>query len=262
MANFKEMSINKFIAFKITFFLLLSLYSSFSLFLLSFLIIPTALLVHTGKQDFLLYRKGFISATWRQARGGISSVIQAREGQTDHVTYYTETCNHTGLIKYTLQTVSHTHSSYSFLAHTTQASLFQFKMSPEHNDKMLGSVNPMLSGAQEEQCLEQNPSQTNTGLHQSFPQTSTHFSVPVLGFFFFLPQTHTNTHIYTYERRAKMYTPQNIPRKRPFLPFCLTSVVFLMFISLSSRQRGACLLRCPSQSELYWRRIDRIEPGD
>lgn len=60
-----------------------------------------------------------------------------------------------------------------------------------------------------------------------------------------------------------MYTPQNIPRKRPFLPFCLTSVVFLMnSFSLGSRQKGACLPRCPTQSELYWRRTDRIEPGE
>ena len=47
-----------------------------------------------------------------------------------------------------------------------------------------------------------------------------------------------------------MYTPQSIPRKRPFLPFCLTSEVFLMnFFSLSSRQRGACLPALLLQSE-------------
>lgn len=61
LANIKEMSINKFIAFKATFFSPSNI--SFSLILPSFLVIPTALSVHTGKQDFLLYRKGFISAT-------------------------------------------------------------------------------------------------------------------------------------------------------------------------------------------------------
>lgn len=70
LANFKVMSINKFIAFKASFLFLHSHVGSFSLFLLfplSFPVIPTALLLllllHTGKQDFLLYRKGFISAT-------------------------------------------------------------------------------------------------------------------------------------------------------------------------------------------------------
>lgn len=145
------------------------------------------------------------------------------------------------------------------------ASLSQFNMSPEHDDKMLANASPALSGARERGsplCRAQ-AKQTQACTKASHkPQPTSQFP---LGFFFpFLK--HTQTHTYTYESRGKMYTPQNIPRKRPFLPFCLTSVVFLMnFFSLGCSQRGACLpclLCCSSQSKLYWRRTDRIGPGD
>ena len=163
----------------------------------------------------------------RREGGGISSAIQADRRRSRNLLH-----SQTGLIQPP-----------------------QFSMSPEHDDTMLANVRPTSSGAQEKQPHEQSPSQTNTGLHRGSPQTSTHFSVPALGFFFFssLPQTHTNTHTHTHthtyirrSRRKKMYTPQNIPRNRAFLPFCLTSVVFLMnFFSLSSppeRSLPACFV--------------------
>lgn len=187
------MSINKFKTLKTSFFF--PSYSSFSLLLLpSFRVIPTALSLHTGKQDFLLYRKGFISATWRQARGGISSAIQAIVRQTDHVIYNSCARKHADSInlKHPL-----TRSWYSFVALEILASLSQFNLSPEPYDKMLADVSPMLSGARENQPLEQSPSQTNTGLHQGFPQTSTHFSVPAMGFF---SPSNTHKHIYIHRK--------------------------------------------------------------
>lgn len=180
--NFKEMSINKFIAFKASFFFFpfpsqlppQAHFRSFSSFSPSWsFLLP--LLLQTGKQDFLLYRKGFISATWRQARGGISSAIQAIEGQPDHVIYYT-------------QAESNAHSKHP---RRENPELVLFPDLTCHLSTMtkcwrtwarrcLGGGGPKRSSP-----LERRPSQTNTGLHQGFPQTSTHFSVPAMGFLFF-----------------------------------------------------------------------------
>ena len=195
--NFKEKSINKFIAFKASFFFFsfpphLHHPSSFSLLLLllSFLVIPAApAAADGGNRIFLLYRKGFISATWRQARGGISSAIQAIEGQPDHVIYYT-------------QAESNAHSKHPrrekpgaspFPDLTCHLSMMT-KCSRTRARRCLVGGGPERSSP-----LERSPSQTNTGLHQGFPQTSTHFSVPAMGFLFFLPQKHINT--YTYIRK-------------------------------------------------------------
>lgn len=66
---------------------------------------------------------------------------------------------------------------------------------------MLANVKPgVVWGPREKQPLEQSPSQTNTGLHQGFPQTSTHFSVPAMGFF---SPSDIHKHIYIYIRKQK-----------------------------------------------------------
>lgn len=226
------MSINKYTTFKATFFLSCLSDCLFSYFSFSFLVIPTSLSVHTGKQDFLLYRKGFISATWRQARGGISSAIQATAGQTNHIIYYIQ--NRTGSINYT--------QSGSLVAHA--AHLSQFSMSPEHDDKMLATVRA-------EQPPEQSCSQTNTKASHK-PQSTSHFP---LHFFSVRPQIlYTQTEICVYRRR--MYTKN----------FQSTVIVFTMLSNWSCLRtshryhRETCLLLHPSQSDLYWGRTDR-EPG-
>lgn len=112
---------------------------------------------------------------------------------------------------------------------------------------------------------EPSPIQTNTGLHQGFPQTSTHFSVPAMGFFFFffLPHVNTNTDIYI--RKTKYVQAEEYSKKeRRFflLPFRLSSAAFLRnFCSFASCLRGGCP-SAPAQSELFWRRTDRTGPGD
>lgn len=102
-----------------------------------------------------------------------------------------------------------------------QASLSQFDLSPEHDDKMLANVSWTLSGGPRvKQPLERIPSQTNTGLHQGFPQTSAHFSVPAMGFF---PPSNTYKHIYIHTTAEGKCTRHRIFQERGrFLPFCLT----------------------------------------
>lgn len=79
---------------------------------------------------------------------------------------------------------------------------------------MLANVGPTLSGGLEKQPLERSPNQTNTGLHQGFPQTSAHFSP--LAFF---SLKHTNTH--TYMKSGGGIHGTKIFQKSPFFTILL-----------------------------------------
>lgn len=163
------MVINKSIAFKD----FLSQTSLFFFPILPFflaLALPTALSVHTGKQDFLLYRKGFISATWSQPGGGISSAIQATERERERE-------RHRSL---------HTHTPNTHLKQPLQTCPSKYSMSPEHDDKMLANVRLQTSsGAQVQQAPWAEP---NPNKYRPAPGLPTNLN-PLLssryGFFFF-----------------------------------------------------------------------------
>lgn len=60
--------------------------------------------------------------------------------------------------------------------------------------------------------LERSPSQTNTSLHQGFPQTSAHFSVPVPS----PSQTRINTYTYDRERRENVRATEYSKKEKRF----------------------------------------------
>lgn len=232
LANFKETAINKLIAFKETF-------SSLLFLLFFFLVIPTTLSVHIGKQDFLLYRKGFISATWSQARGGISSAIQAIRGRPDHVIYYTSTQLHTHFE----QLLRARADMASEVLTRSLASSSQFTMSPEHDDKLLAIVSPTLSGAQEKQPLEQSPSQTNRGLHKAShkPQPTSQFPLCV---FFSPSNTHKHIYMQTKAQGGTSHTKfQEIDSFYHFIQLRHGSW-WTSFLSADAKVRPACLPAC------------------
>lgn len=94
---------------------------------------------------------------------------------------------------------------------------------------------------------EPSPIQTNTGLHQGFPQTSTHFSVPAMGFFFFfLPPPCKHKHRYIH-KKEEICTGRRIFQERETLfsvtissKFCSLSEELLFLCFLSETRLSVC----------------------
>lgn len=194
LANFKEMSINKFIAFKAS--------CPFPSLPLQLIFSPSPPLFpgqsplpcrHT-RGNRIFYCTGKALSVPHEGRLEVEFPLPFRQQKDRPITSFTTIAPTYG------QARSNTHSKqpltlswYSFIAPKSVASLPQLNLSPQHDDKTLANVSPTLSGAREKQPLERSPSQTNTGLHQGFPQTSTHFSVPAMGSF---SPSNTHKHIY------------------------------------------------------------------
>lgn len=110
LANFKEMSINKFIAFKMSFF---SFPSSTAHFLSFSSSVSRSFSVpcHCTQGNRIFYCTGKALSVPHEGRLEVEFPLPFRqkEGQTDHVIYYTRTRKHAESIKYlhTLNILSH-----------------------------------------------------------------------------------------------------------------------------------------------------------
>lgn len=126
-----------------------------------FLVVLIAWVLGTGKQDLYCTGKALSVQKRRQARGGISSATQTGEGLADHVT-----------------SASHPLTLYTNVEKTPK----QINLQPTHHLKCAlikqaeSSSDFFCFCAPQSSPLEKNPSQTNSGLHQGFPQTSAHSS--------------------------------------------------------------------------------------
>lgn len=112
-----------------------------------------------------------------------------------------------------------------------------------------------LSGAQAKQTQA-----CTKASHKPQPTSQFPLCVP---FFFLLLQIHINTYTYMRKPRENVHAAEY---SKKWTTFTILSDLSrfpdgLLFPRLPER-RPACLLWCPSQSELYWSRTDRIEPGD
>lgn len=104
-----------------------------------------ALLVHTGKQDF--YRTGKALSVAHEGRLEVEFPLPFTPERDRLTTSHTIHSHPPHTIQHTLQSSdrpSHrpTHIHIHTLVAPTLASLSQFNLSPEHDDKMLANVSP------------------------------------------------------------------------------------------------------------------------
>ncbi len=213
LANFKEMSINKFIAFKPSFFfpsLLLQLIFSSSpppLFP-GHSHCPVAAHRETGfstVQERLYQRH--MKAGWRW-----NFLCHSGNRGTDWPRHLLHWRSQRHRLNQTHTPNSLSHSWYSLIAHKTWASLSQFNLSPEHDDKMLANVSPALSGAPERSSplSRAQAKQTQACTKASHkPQPTSQFPLWV----FFSP-SNTHKHIYVHTKAEGKCTRHRIFQER------------------------------------------------